>query len=72
MSRKSGKHNELWTAISNLIGHISSAHRDVHHWRLNQQPQYAEPENIPLGQRFMLHISDAELTTHGKLRDHLT
>ena len=46
MTRKSGthlhQHTEHWTAVSTLLGLISSAHRDVHHWRSNQQPQYAE------------------------------
>ena len=39
------------------------AHRDLHHWRLNPQPQYAETETLPLGHRFMPHISEAELTS---------
>ena len=70
MTRKSGKHQH-WTAVSTLLGLISNAHRDLHHWRSNQQPQYAEAETLPLGHRFTLHVSDAELTIHGKLRDHL-
>ena len=44
MTRKSGKHLHVkhWTAVSTLLGLISSAHRDLHHWGSNQQPQYAE------------------------------
>ena len=72
MIRKSGKplHANHWTAVSTLLGLISSAHRDLHHWRSNQQPQYAETETLPLGHRFMPHISEAELARHGKLRHH--
>ena len=54
-------HTEHWTAVSILLDLISSAH----HRRLNQQPQYAEAETLPLGHRFMQHISDAKLTSHG-------
>ena len=35
-------HTEHWTAVSTLLGLISSAHRDLH-----QQPQYAEAETLP-------------------------
>ena len=59
-----------WTAVSTLLGLISSAHGDLHHWRTNQQPQYAEAETQPLGHRFVLHISEAELKSHSELRDH--
>ena len=41
MTRKPGKHSvrhmEHWTAISTLLGIISSLYRDLHHWRSNQQ-----------------------------------
>ena len=47
----------------------SGTHCDLHYWRSNQQPQYAEAETLPLGHWY---ISDTELTSHGKLRDHLT
>ena len=57
------RHTEHWTAVSTLFGLISS---DLH-----QQPQYAEAETLPLGHRFMPHIGDVELTSHGKLCDHL-
>ena len=72
MTPTSGKHlhAELWRAVSTLLGLISSAHRDLHHWRSKQQPQYAEVETQPLGHRFMPHRSDAELTSHGELSDH--
>ena len=60
---------EHWTAVSTLLGLISSTHRD-HHWRSNQQPQYVKAEILPLGHRFMPHISEAELTSHSKLCDH--
>ena len=30
-----------WTAVSILLGLISSAHHNLHHWRLNQWPQIA-------------------------------
>ena len=33
-----------WTAVSTLLGLISSIYHDLHHWRLNQQPQIAEPK----------------------------
>ena len=41
------RHMEHWTAASTLLGLISSAHRNLHHWRSNQQPQYAEAETLP-------------------------
>ena len=45
-----------WTAISTLIGVISSVYRDLHRWKSNQRPQIAEclldgnsiPNIIPL------------------------
>ena len=43
------RHTEHWTAVSTLLGLISSAHRDLHHWKSNQQPQYAEAETLPPG-----------------------
>ena len=58
-------HTEHWTAVSTLLGLISSAYRDLHHWRSNQQPQNAEAETLPLGHQFISHISNAELTSHG-------
>ena len=64
------RHTEHWTAVSTLLGVISSAHHDLHDWRSNQQPQYAEGEPQPLGRRLMPHISDTELSSHGELRDH--
>ena len=73
MTSKSGKHMrhmEHWTAVSTLLGLINSAHRDLHHWRSNQQPQNAEAETLPVGHRFMPHITDAKLTSHGALHDH--
>ena len=33
-----------WTAISTLLGLISSVYRDFHLWRSNQWPQIAEPK----------------------------
>ena len=33
---------EDWRAVLTLFGLISSAYCDLHHWRLNQQPQTAE------------------------------
>ena len=59
------QNTEHGTAVSTLLGLISSAHRDLHHWRPNQQPQYAEVKTLPLGHQFMSNISDAELTSHG-------
>ena len=56
-------HTQHWTAVSILLGLISSAHCDLHHWRSNQQPQYAEAETPPLGHWFMPRISDTELTS---------
>ena len=72
MTRKSDKHlhAKYRTAVSTLSGFISSTHRDLHHWRSNQQPQYAKAETLPMGHGLMPHISDAKLTSHGKLRDH--
>ena len=33
-----------WTAVSTLLGLISSVYRDLHDWRSNQRPQIAEPK----------------------------
>ena len=33
-----------WTAVSTLLGHISSVYRDLHLWRSNQWPQIAMPK----------------------------
>ena len=63
------RHTEHLAAVSTLLGLITSVHRDLHHWRSNQQPQYAEGETLPLGHRFLPHISDAELTSHCELSD---
>ena len=41
---------EHWTAFSTLLGLISSAYRDLRHWRSNQQPQDAEAETLHLVQ----------------------
>ena len=62
ISRKSGKHLHAThgTAVSTEVGLSSSARRDLHHWRSNQQPQFAEAETLPLGNRFMAHIGDAK------------
>ena len=38
------RHTKHWTAVSTLLGLISSAYCDLHHWRLNKQPQKAEPK----------------------------
>ena len=59
------RHSEHWTAVSTLLGLISSAHHDLHHWRSNQQSPKADAETLPLGHRFISYVSDAELITHG-------
>ena len=51
------RNTEHWTAVLTLLGLISSAYHDFHHWRLNQQAQNAEAETLPLGHRFISHIS---------------
>ena len=66
------RHTEHWTAVSTLLGLISSAYHDLHHWRSNQQPQNAIAETLPLGHRSISHISDAKLTSLGEMRYHLT
>ena len=38
---------------------------------IEQQPQNAKAETLPLGHWFTPHISDTELTSHGKLRNRL-
>ena len=55
MTRKSGKHPHATygTAVSTLFGLISSAHRNLHPWRSNQQPQYAGAKTLPQSHRFM-------------------
>ena len=66
MTRKFGKHLHAkhWTAVSALLGLISSAYRDLHHRRSNQQPQNAETETLPLGHQSMPHVNDAKSTSH--------
>ena len=59
-------HTKHWAAVSTLLGFISSADRDHHQRRSDQQPQYADAETLPLGHRLMSHISEAELTIQGK------
>ena len=67
MTRKSSKHphTTYGTAVSTLLGLISSAYCDLHCWRSNQQPQNAEAETLPRGHRSLSCIIDAELTSHG-------
>ena len=63
-------HTEHWTAVSTLLGLISNAYRDLHHWRSNQHPQNAEAETLPLGHRSISHISNALSSSHGEMHDH--
>ena len=46
VTRKSDKHlcttQKHWTAVSTLLGLISSVYRDLHHWKSNERPQIAE------------------------------
>ena len=48
MTRKYGEHScniqKHWTAVSTLLGLISSVYCYLPHWRLNQRPQKAEPK----------------------------
>ena len=62
MTKKSCKHlyAKYCTAVSTSLGIISSAHRNLHVWRSNQQPQHTEAETLPLGHRFILHIIDVK------------
>ena len=48
-----------WTAVSTLLGLISSVYHGVHHWRSNQ---IAEPK---LRQQPISHTSNAKPTSHG-------
>ena len=54
------------TPVSILLGLISIAYHDLHHWRANQQPQNAEAEALPLSHRSISHVSDAKLTSHSE------
>ena len=51
MTRKFGKHLHVTygTAVSTLLGLISSVYRDLHHWKSNQQPPNVETETLSLG-----------------------
>ena len=53
-----------WTAVLTLSGIISSVYCDLHHWRLNQQPD-CRAETLPLSYQPILHTSDTKLTSHG-------
>ena len=45
VTRKSSEHlRKHWTAVSTLLGLISSVYCDLHHCSSNQQPQIAEPK----------------------------
>ena len=68
MTRKFGKHlqGSYGTAVSTVLGLISSAYRDLHHWRWNQQTQNAEAEILPLGHQSVPDVSDTKSTSHGK------
>ena len=74
MTRKSGKHLHVTygvlTAVWTLLGLLTSAYRDLHHWRSNQKPQSANAKTLPLGHRFTPRISNSELTSYGTLRGH--
>ena len=64
MTRKFGKHLHTEQLFRHYGVYINSAQRDLHHWRSNRQPLYAEAETLPLGHRFMSHITNyAELTS---------
>ena len=56
---------EDWTDVSTLLGLISSAYRDLHHWISNQQPQYTEAEILSLGHAA---YKRTEFTRYGKLQ----
>ena len=58
-------HMEHWTTVSILLGLISCAHHNLHHWRSNQKRRFVEAKTLPLGHRFMSHVSDAESTSDG-------
>ena len=40
------RYTEHWIAVSTILGLISSAYLDLHHWRSNHQPQNAENETL--------------------------
>ena len=58
-------HMEHWTAVSTLLGLISSAYRDLHHKRSNKQPENAETELLPMDHQFNVIISTFLYTKMG-------
>ena len=59
------RHAEHWTAVSTVLVLMGSAYRNLQHWRSTQQPQNTEAETLPRDQRFISHICDVELNSHG-------
>ena len=58
---------ELWTAVSTLLGLISSVYRNLHHWRSKQWPQIAVPKNMytrKTNSNFYVNISADEDSTN--------
>ena len=76
MTRKSGIHLHVTYGALNSNFDLIRSHQQCTPWsqplEMNQRPQYAEAKTLPLGHWFMLRISDTELTSHGKLHDHLS
>ena len=59
MTRISSKypHATYGTAVSTLLGLISSAYHKLHHSRSNQQSQKEEAELVPIGPLFIPRIN---------------
>ena len=55
---------EHWTAVSTLLGLISSVYHNLYHLRSNQRPQIAVPK-LQMSHQFISHTSDTKSTSHG-------
>ena len=76
MTRKSSKypHAKHWIAVSNLLGLISRAYHNLHHYRSNQQPQNVEAELLPMmpNQLIIVRMRNCMIICILKVRFYLT
>ena len=64
ITRKSAKHlrTTYRTAVSTLLGLISSVYRNLHHWRSKQRTQIAGPKLYNWAN--ISHTTDIKSTSH--------
>ena len=60
---------EHWTAVSTLLGLISSVYCNLHHWRSNQRPQKCtdcSAKTLQLSHQFISYANDAKSRLFGR------